>query len=80
MRLAYPWFGGSALSIMLRYDDPQSLETDMLDQDNSTDAWITSLVNGELHDTIAGVSKIEAYFAMGLSRTPYRLEQRLGQI
>jgi len=33
--------------MMLRYNDPQSLEIDMLNQDNSTDARITSLVNGE---------------------------------
>ncbi|TIA54179.1 hypothetical protein D6C79_01116 [Aureobasidium pullulans] len=42
-----PWTGGSALSMMLRFNQTSSMEIDMLNNDNPEKARITTLVNGE---------------------------------
>ncbi|KAF7508180.1 hypothetical protein GJ744_009477 [Endocarpon pusillum] len=47
MRSPHPWVGGSALSLMVVFNDTQSLELDMLNTDNANDARLTYLVNGE---------------------------------
>ncbi|KAG9950039.1 hypothetical protein KCU85_g3805, partial [Aureobasidium melanogenum] len=42
-----PWTGGSALSMMLHFNESSSMEIDMLNNDNPENARITTLVNGE---------------------------------
>ncbi len=47
LRSPHPWRGGSALSMMVMFNESQSLELDMLNADNADDARLTYLVNGE---------------------------------
>jgi hypothetical protein len=41
------WAGGSALSMMLQLNQSSSMEIDMLNSDNPSNARITTLINGE---------------------------------
>lgn len=41
------WTGGSALSMMLEFNQSRSMEIDMLNSDNPDNARITTLINGE---------------------------------
>lgn len=47
MRSAQPWVGGSAMSMYLKFNDSVSLEMDMLNKNNASNAQIMQLVNGE---------------------------------
>lgn len=50
MRSSHPWAGGSALSMMVTFDETQSLELDMLNADNANDAHLTYMVNAKYLD------------------------------
>jgi hypothetical protein len=41
------WTGGSAMSMMLQYNDSSSMEIDLLNTNNPNNARITTLINGE---------------------------------
>ncbi|KAJ9655394.1 hypothetical protein H2201_008815 [Coniosporium apollinis] len=56
MRSPHPWAGGSALSMMLRYNESQSLEIDMLNTDKPSTARVTTLMNGEWPAQSLGVN------------------------
>ena len=45
MRSAHPWAGGSALSMMVMFDETQSLELDMLNADDADDVRLKYRVN-----------------------------------
>lgn len=50
MRTSHPWAGGSALSMMVMFDETQSLQLDMLNADNSNDESLTYMVNAKYLD------------------------------
>ena len=56
MRSAHPFAGGTALSMVLRYNESQSLEIDMLNTDKPSSARVTTLINGEWPAQSLGVN------------------------
>jgi hypothetical protein len=55
LRSPQPWAGGSALTMTVDYNETQAIDVNLMNTDNATTAWLSTLLNGEFPNTSLGV-------------------------
>jgi Glycosyl hydrolases family 16 len=59
MRSTQPWSGGSALSMIINYNETESIEMDQTNQDDPADAWVIMVTQSQFPDRDLGVNYTE---------------------
>jgi hypothetical protein len=59
MRSTQPWSGGSALSMIISYNETESIEMDQTNQDDPANSWVSMITQSQFPDRDLGVNYTE---------------------